>query len=341
MLRLLSRVIMVVALDCALVSGSVLVFDFALAPASAREPAKKTAKMPASPKESKKYREVIFPKHSLGRLYDLKPGMDWLKVKAVDGTFLGTAAGVQVVPLSARLGLELDASVADEPKLLETLAPDALFALRSRNLEQSDSFLYSVYHLTGLRRLDLLDCSFTDKAVSGLVRLSQLERLTLGTCGLTGSCFGDLTQLKNLKYFGASCNKLDRQSISYVARMPALIHLDLARTQITDAELLTITKLSKLETLNINSNPALTARGFSALKSLRKLESLSAEYTAIKLDDLLALKGLPLRSMSLPPLKIRFSDMQKLRSLFPNCVISLQSHESSGDYNMIFAPVSR
>lgn len=123
--------------------------------------------------------------------------------------------------------------------------------------------------------------------------------------------------------------------------MPALIHLDLARTQLTDAELFTIAKLSKLETLNINSNPALTAKGFAALKSLRKLESLSAEYTAIKLDDLLALRGLPLHSMTLPPLKMRFSEMQKLRSVFPNCVISLQARESSGDYNMIFAPVSR
>lgn len=330
MLRLLSRVIIVAALVCTLLWGS------ALAQAFAKEPA-----TPIAALDAKKYRQVKFPMHSLGRLYDLKPGMDWLKAKAVEGTFIGTAAGLREVPLSARLGLELDASVVDEPKLLEALAPDALFALRSRNLEQTDNFLYSVYHLTGLRRLDLLDCSFTDKAVSGLVRLSQLERLTLGTCGLTGSCFRDLTQLKKLKYFGASCNKLDRQSISYVAQMPALIHLDLARTQITDAELLTIAKLSKLETLNINSNPALTSKGFSALKSLRKLQSLSAEYTAIKLDDLLALKGLPLRSMSLPPLKIRFSEMQKLRRIFPNCVIALQSHESSGDFNMIFAPVSR
>ncbi len=330
MLRLLSRVIIVAALV------STLLWVSALAQAFAKQPA-----TPVAALDAKKYRQVKFPMHSLGRLYDIKPGMDWLKVKAVDGTFLGTAAGLQVVPRSARLGLELDASVADEPKLLEALAPDALFALRSRNLEQTDSFLYSVYHLTGLRRLDLLDCSFTDKAVSGLVRLSQLERLTLGTCGLTGSCFRDLTQLKKLKYFGASCNKLDRQSISYVAQMPALIHLDLARTQITDAELLTIAKLSKLETLNINSNPALTSKGFAALKSLRKLQSLSAEYTAIKLDDLLALKGLPLRSMSLPPLKIRFSEMQKLRRIFPNCVIALQSRESSGDFNMIFAPVSR
>lgn len=330
MLRLLSRVIIVAALV------STLLWVSAQAQAFAKEPA-----TPVAALDAKKYRQVKFPMHSLGRLYDIKPGMDWLKVKAVDGTFLGTAAGLQVVPRYARLGLELDASVADEPKLLEALAPDALFALRSRNLEQTDSFLYSVYHLTGLRRLDLLDCSFTDKAVSGLVRLSQLERLTLGTCGLTGSCFRDLKQLKKLKYFGASCNKLDRQSISYVAQMPALIHLDLARTQITDAELLTIAKLSKLETLNINSNPALTSKGFAALKSLRKLQSLSAEYTAIKLDDLLALKGLPLRSMSLPPLKIRFSEMQKLRRIFPNCVIALQSHESSSDFKMIFAPVSR
>lgn len=70
------------------------------------------------------------------------------------------------MPRSARLGLELDASVADEPKQ-RALAPDALFALRSRNLEQTDSFLYSVYHLTGLRRLDLLDCSLLIRPFQG------------------------------------------------------------------------------------------------------------------------------------------------------------------------------
>lgn len=35
----------------------------------------------ASAKESEKFRKVLFPSHSLGRLYDIKSGADWVRNK--------------------------------------------------------------------------------------------------------------------------------------------------------------------------------------------------------------------------------------------------------------------
>jgi hypothetical protein len=295
----------------------------------------------ASAKDSKKCRQVLFPSHSLGRLYDIKAGADWVRSKTPYGQFFGTAANRIEVPQAARLALELDATVVDEPKLLESLAPDALFSLRVRRAEPTDNLLKSLYHLTGLRRLDFLDCDFSDKAVSGLVCLSQLERLSVNTCGLKGDCFSDLAQLKKLKYLSANNNMLNRNACPSVAQMPALLHLELARTQLVDADLFAISKLSKLETLNINSNSAFTAKGFLALKSLKKLDTLLVQNTAMKVTDLLALKGLPLQKIWLPALKVRPSEMQALHKAFPNCEILIQSHDAGSDYDVIFAPVTR
>lgn len=295
----------------------------------------------ASAKESEKFRKVLFPSHSLGRLYDIKSGADWVRNKTPYGQFLGTAANRIEVPQAARLALELDATVVNEPKLLESLAPDALFSLRVRSAEPTDSLLKCLYHLTGLRRLDFLDCDFSDKAVSGLVRLSQLERLSVNTCGLKGDCFADLAQLKKLKYLSANNNMLNRKACTYIAQMPALLHLELARTQLVDADLFAISKLSKLETLNINSNSAFTTKGFLALKSLKRLEALLVQNTAMKVSDLLALKGLPLHMIWLPALKVRASEMQQLHKAFPNCQILIQSRDAGSDYDVIFAPVTR
>lgn len=295
----------------------------------------------ASAKVIEQSRQVLFPSHSLGRLYDIKSGADWVRFKTPYGQFLGTAANRLVVPRTARLALELDATVVDEPKLLESLAPDALFSLRVRSAEPTDSLLKSLYHLTGLRRLDFLDCDFSDNAVSGLVRLSQLERLSLNTCGLKGDCFRALVQMKKLKYLSANNNMLNRKACSYIAQMPALLHLELARTQIVDADLFAISKLSKLETLNINSNSAFTTKGFLALKSLKKLETLLVQNTAVKVPDLLALKGLPLHMIWLPALTVKPSEMQQLHRAFPNCQIVIQSRDAGSDYDVIFAPVTR
>ncbi len=297
--------------------------------------------MEASAKESEKFRQVLFPSQSLGRLYDIKPGADWVRFKTPYGQFLGTAAHRIAVPQSARLALELDATVVDEPKLLQSLAPDALFSLRVRSAEPTDRLLQSLYHLTGLRRIDFLDCDFSDKAVSGLVRLSQLERLSVNGCRISGDCFANLKQLKKLKYLSANNNMLNRKACTYIAQMPSLLHLELARTQLVDADLFAISKLSKLETLNINSNSAFTTKGFLALKSLKKLETLLLQNTAMKVSDLLALKGLPLHMIWLPALKVRPSEMQQLHKAFPNCQILIQSRDAGSDYDVIFAPVSR
>lgn len=291
--------------------------------------------------QSKASRQVVFPSYSLGRLYDLRPGVDWVKSKNIYGHFLGTAANRLTVPQSARLALELDATLAEQPKLLDSLAPDALFAVRARNFEQADGLLNAIGRLNGLRRVELVDCSFDEKSLSGLSRLTNLERLTASGCGLKGNCLKDLARLKKLKYLNISSNMLRPNSCTYIAQMTKMVHLDLARTQLTDSDLSTLSKLANIETLNINSNPALTTKGFSTIRAFKKLDSLFVQNTAIKVSDLLALQGLPLHSIFLPDLKIRNAEMQQLHQSFPNCQISLLSRAADNDSRVIFAPVSR
>jgi hypothetical protein len=291
--------------------------------------------------QSKATRQVVFPSYSLGRLYDLRPGVDWVKFKNIYGQFLGTAANRLTVPQSARLALELDATLAEQPKLLDSLAPDALFAVRARNFEQADGLLNSISRLKGLRRVELVDCSFSETSLSGLSRLTELERLTASGCGLKGDCLKDLVRLKKLKYLNISSNMLRPNSCTYIAQMTKMVHLDLARAQLTDSDLATLSKLANIETLNINSNPALTTKGFSTIRAFKKLDSLLVQNTAIKVSDLLALHGLPLHSIYIPELKIRNAEMQQLHRAFPNCKISLQSHAADSDSRVIFGPVSR
>lgn len=291
--------------------------------------------------QSKALRQVTFPTYSLGRLYDLKPGVDWVKNKNIYGQFFGTAANRLTVPQSARLALELDANLVEQPKLLDSLTPDALFAVRARNFEQADGLLNSLSKLNGLRRVELVDCSFSEKALSGLSRLTELERLTASGCGLKGNCLKDLARLKKLKYLNISSNTLRPNSCTYIAQMTKMVHLDLARTQLTDTDLATLSNLANIETLNISSNPALTAKGFSTIRAFKKLDSLFVQNTAIKVCDLHALHGLPLHSIYLPELKIRNAEMQQLHRAFPNCQILLQSRTADSDSRVIFAPVSR
>ncbi len=290
---------------------------------------------------AKKTRQVQFPKQSLGRLYELKPGIDWIRVKSAYGQFFGTAANLVTVPQSARLLLELDANIGEQPRILESLDANALFSLRLRNLEPDAYLVPAISRLTGLHRLDVIDCTVTDKTVATLAHLNQLERLSLSSCGLNGDCMRDLVRLNKLKYLNISSNMLNSKSTSYISKIPTLVCLDVARTRLTDDALLSLSKLTNLTFLNINSNPALTSKGFLALRSLKKLDSLYAQNTSIKASDIVALKGLPLKMMFLPKMQIRKAEMIELHRIFPDCQIIMQSSDAGPDYDVIFAPVSR
>ena len=296
---------------------------------------------PALAETSKKTRQIQFPKQSLGRLYDIKPGVDWIQVKIPYGQFYGTAANLVTVPQSARLLLELDANIADEPKILNAVPADALFSMRAKNLEPNAELLPAISRLTGLHRLDIIDCVTNDKDVACLARLHQLERLSLNSCGLNGDCLSELMHLNKLKYLNISSNMLNSKSSFYISKMPNLTCLDLARTRLTDADLRYLSKLTNLTFLNINSNQDLTSKGFAALRSLKKLDLLYAQNTAIKTGDLVALKGLPIHTIFMPKLRMQQAELNELHRTFPNCKIIMQNNKAGSDDKVIFAPVSR
>lgn len=286
------------------------------------------------------------PTKSLGKLYELKqPPTSWLAptTNLKKNHFLSAARGTVNVPAGTHVWLDCEEVVIEKPTLLDTLSADNLAFLRLQNMGGKDHILPHIARLTGLIRLDLRDCEFTDQGLTQLQALKQLESLSVRGCGIQGHFFKNLQGLSKLRFLDAGNNFMPASSSKLIAQIKSLQDLNVARTDLTDEGLGYLSTLGDLRKLNIEKNSKISGRGLKALQRCKHLSTLKLDGNNLTVDDILALKGLPLKSLDLPYTDLQIRQRDLLCRAFPGCNLNLIKgpKKVDADWEVILAPISK
>jgi hypothetical protein len=210
--------------------------------------------------------EILVQIDKLGGLMepDSQPRPAWLRAVLGDNAFR------QVYIISLEKSNVVDADLAQLSGL------PGLQTLWLGNSQVTDTGLASLSHLKSLGGLSLDGTRITDK---GLVQLSHLKRLeSLGIDATAVSDAGLLHLPASLKSLGLVHTMVGDAGLIH---LPADLQvLGLRNTKVTDAGMPAISRLSRLENLNLG-NDAISDAGLKHLEGLRELKILALNNTQV------------------------------------------------------------
>lgn len=177
---------------------------------------------------------------------------------------------------------------------------DAKFPVGSRVFAKfesaTDAVLASLKKAPSIGAVDVYDATrCTDKGFAALKDLPNLRKLTLGKSEMTPARVNGISQCKELRV------------------------LYLPGSGLTDAELMSLKKLTFLEALDISDNPQVTDRGMATVKTLERLQVLYLAKTSITDKGLMELKVLDgLRQLYVGGTKVTADAAEKFADEMPN-----------------------
>jgi len=263
-----------------------------------------------------------FPKsQSIGRLYRMEKDEEWILDGEFTKTYIGGAQGEVVVPANTPLYLDLSPVVAGQPQLMEEGNDrTGICNIRMRAfLEDPAPIFTHMDKFKSLQRLDMISCDVSEKSLGALKSRTELQRLNFNGCAINGSCIESLTGLKKLRMIDLSTNTLLPATYKNLAKIHSLESVNLARTQMTNADVEAISTLPNITILGIGQNAALNGSCLKYLRNLKHLKHLNITETTIRNRDLLQLKGLPLTQVNLGGTVLASPDKVELKKAFPRC----------------------
>lgn len=173
-----------------------------------------------------------------------------------------------------------DSSFSDQSLPVLARVSRQLVNLDLRGCQLSDKATAVIAQFTGLRALRLNgkngETSIGDDGVRALAACTSLKVLALdeltfvGTDGLAA-----LTGLKDLEELYVAGTIVDDNSSKLIAGFPKLKKLRLARNQVSDASLETLSACSSLEELDLSEDSLITNAGMAHLAKLQGLKKLN------------------------------------------------------------------
>jgi len=236
--------------------------------------------------------EVKVPANKMLRLDAWKVGRGFSALKPDDIQLLTVYNGDESVAkdiarLTALQGLWLswsdDATV--EPGLLRHLI--GLKKLKWLRLHSyiPDKDLAYLSKLPSLEHLHFWGPALTNSKMAQIGKITSLTHLAL-EAGKIGKGLAHLKALKSLRYLSLRGNTNDDidQFLVHVGELTQLEELDLRDTEVSDAGLAHLSRMTKLKKLQLGSNPPtlkITDAGMAHLKKLKSLEELDLPYEGI------------------------------------------------------------
>jgi serine/threonine protein kinase len=152
------------------------------------------------------------------------------------------------------------------------LAGLPLIILRVHDTSLNNAGMHSICQIRTLRKLDVCDNDIDDDGCSELANLSGLKNLEMHKVMVTGRTLYQIAKLKNLLGLDLGNDKV-ADNLSALQQLK-LIQFYLPQTYLTDANLLTLSRMHSLTLLDISNNNRITDAGLVALSSLKNLREL-------------------------------------------------------------------
>jgi hypothetical protein len=259
---------------------------------------------------------IQFPARSIGRL------------DIVDNSWnpLGTFPNGQLYSqaqgrVSIRPGLILkfvpNMALCQCTGILSEFPPDALQMLDLARMEPTDELLYKVGQLHSIRALSLEETDVDDEHMKKLGGLVNLQFFDISRCMVKGPGLRYLTASRDLRQLRCNFSIVGPDLGENLQQFPKLAYLSLVHSQVKDKVLISVAKLKSLEHLKLSSNDDITNSGIETLAALPRLSNLEIDDTHVTPSGLVALKGLPLRSVWIDDRYNTKNNLALLHKTFP------------------------
>lgn len=218
----------------------------------------------------------------------------------------GEAQGAISVPIGVRLNLQTSAAVSRYPDLLRYFRPNDIRYLLIGQMDTLDSKMApNIQRLTGVYNLAMNGAPLVDSDLIWLEKMPQLGCLNISNSKITAAALAKSLLLPRLLGLSAqhvvniapvlkvladtgrigdldiAYTKADGASIDQIVKMSNLWHLDLRGANITDADLRKLTRLPKLQSLDIRACTTLTSKIYDSFKRFKLLNRVGMPYDAV------------------------------------------------------------
>ncbi len=265
---------------------------------------------------SKEVREAANRLERLGfyvdRRYDTKTKRVWYAVASPNVLL------AQVVSMARWRGSKKDR------ELLRTVRGLPRLNLES-SLDRSDLFdddvMEIVSQLLSLRELSIRDCLVTDIGLASLRRLRHLQRLDASGTKITNRGLTYVAAMPTLECLRIARTSIGDDGLAYLKVLISLKSLDLSHTRVTDEGMQRLATLTSLRELVLAGTAVGDSgiRNLQALGSLVKLDLRHTRVTDESVDTLGELRNL--RELWLTHTQLSVEAKAKLRSSLPDCLI--------------------
>jgi Leucine-rich repeat (LRR) protein len=191
--------------------------------------------------------------------------------------------------------LSLNDSNLTDRGLLEVKHLKKLEELQIDNSSITRDGLKELKNLPKLRRLSARSDRIDDAALNNIKDIASLEYLQCGRNEtLTAAGYGHLKTMKNLNTLDVMENHIDVNSAQEISQLPHIAWINLDSTDVDDAGLKALSKMSKLKHLDLPNCKKVSRTGLNYLSRLPNLQHIKLEEDRqLKDEDFESIKKCP------------------------------------------------
>jgi hypothetical protein len=230
----------------------------------------------------------------------------------------GPARGTVVVPAGNQLRVQVVGEASSYA--LWSLQVSGVDALSFAGAGAAASVLGFLPFLSDLKAIDLWSLPVGDDAIGDVWSCGSLQSVNLWGTRVSDAGLAGSVALPLLRRLAVPGRHTGDAALGILGGLPALRELDLAGSSVTDRGLAALCGARSLVGLSL-WDTRITDDGLAHLGALGRLTHLDLGATSVTDSGLEALRGLPLRRLSLTDTLVTAEGLRALRSLLPGCQI--------------------
>jgi len=206
-----------------------------------------------------------------------------------------------------------------------------------------DNFAKYVAHFKALKMIRAKGSSLSDRGLQLLFPLPDLFSIDLSNTYISKSAVPLVLRYPKLGIVSFSNVDMHGADFAKLANLPQLTSVALHNCCLDDADVKAISACVQVGSLDISKNPRITDASLVSIKNMKKLECLDIDSTSVKTDALPVLKVLPLHLLNFDSGKVDMATAKKLFAAFPflknQKIVFPKMHGGvTNDEKMLFAP---
>lgn len=249
-----------------------------------------------------------------------------------------SARGKVTVNQGSGLIFEGTGSICLHPEVLDKLPADAFINMVFDNTELDDNGAAHLSRFKMMERLSLEQTEVTDKIFDVVSGMPRLKLLFISRTSVKGKNLHKLCALNEFQFLRMANNQLTPGAVTGLKDAKQLKRLDLRRCAVKDTDILALSGLTELLSLELADNKDITDRVLQPIMGMKKLRWLDVSGTRITARALIKARLLSLYRINIFRDQYSQDEIKALRMAYPHIQLNIIDLNDKADPT-IFAPL--